>query len=262
MNLSFIYNTPAGIIVLIVFIMMMISNWLGFRVKLYYNSIPGLSLDESPSAEGALLGLLALLLAFTFSMSSSRYELRKQIIVEEANDIGTAVLRADLYPDSIRNLFRADFKKYVDSRIAYYDVGFDEKKIQTALANSNEISSRIWKRAAALGQDPRNLALTNQMIPAVNAMIDIVTTRDAARNAHVPDVILFVLFLLLITGSFIVGYGRKGKRTDWINILVFALMTALTVYLILDLDRPRRGIITLDTSEDKMVELRSMFNVN
>ena len=111
MTLSFIYNTPAGIIVLILFILMMISNLVGYQLKLYYNKkTSGLLPDEPTSAEGALLGLLALLLGFTFSMSSSRYDTCRQIIVEEANDIGTAILRADLYPDSIRNLFRADFK--------------------------------------------------------------------------------------------------------------------------------------------------------
>ena len=69
----------------------------------------------------ALFGLSAFVLAFTFRMSAERYSNVRDIIVEEANDMGTAVLRSHLYSDSVRNEFRNDFRKYIQARLAYYN---------------------------------------------------------------------------------------------------------------------------------------------
>jgi hypothetical protein len=95
-----------------------------------------------------------LLLAFTFGMSLNRYDKRMDVIIEEANDIGTAVLRADLYPEAERQLFRADFKRYVEARIAYFDAGADTKKIMDAKLEASEIAEQIWRRPSQLSSNP------------------------------------------------------------------------------------------------------------
>ena len=88
-------------------------------------------------------------------------------------------------------------------------------------------------------------------------MIDITTTRDAQRLAKVPPLILFILAILILTSSFLVGYGQQGKRNlIWVG--AFALMTTITLYLILELDRPKRGLINLNREEHKIIELREM----
>jgi hypothetical protein len=109
-----------------------------------------------------------------------------------------------------------------------------------------------------LSQDKDNTLRSQQMVPALNSMIDIITTRDAERNAHVPESILWMLFLLTLAGSFVMGYGSSNKRYNWIIVSSFALMTVMTIYLILDLDRPRRGIINMDETNAKVVELKDM----
>ncbi|MCW3082839.1 MAG: hypothetical protein JWP12_205 [Bacteroidetes bacterium] len=259
--MSLLYNIPTLLITLLLFATMCGMDWLGFKTRTLKNKKkPSEENAGLGTLEGALLGLLALLLAFTFNLSASRYDARRDVIVEEANDIGTAVLRADLYPDSVRTLYRADFKKYLEARIDYYNAGIDEQKVKKALDDAAAISASIWNRTAALAQDAKNFTRTNQMVPAVNAMIDVVSTRDDKRLMRVPDSILWLLFLLCLAASFIVGYGRKGKTLDWIIVVGFGLMTCMTVYLILDLDRPNRGIITTDDAHAKMMDLRNMMN--
>lgn len=260
MNFSLLEILPAHIVALILLLAMIVMTWLGnffaaFRTK----RNPELVSEGIGSLEGALLGLVALLLAFTFSMSASRYEERRHIIIEEANVIGTAILRADLYPDSIRAAFRKDFEAYVEERIEYFEAGTDTTRILESLARCNAIAMKLWNRATTLGHDPKNLISTNQMIPALNQMIDIVTTRFATSLAKVPKSILWLLFLLCLVASFVVGYGRKGKKLDWVMVAGFSLMTSLAIYLILDLDRSRRGIITMDNAHERIVDLREMF---
>ena len=94
-----------------------------------------------------------------------------------------------------------------------------------------------------------------QMLPALNTMIDSVSKREEARNAHIPDSILWLLFALCFAGSFIAGYANKSAKTDWVVLCTYSLMTILTIYIILDLDRPRRGIITSQRAHENMSEL-------
>ena len=261
MNFSILITLPAYFVAFFLFIAMVFAAWVGNRfAKIRLKKNPDIFSEGIGSLEGALLGLVALLLAFTFSMSASRFDERRHAIVAEANIIGTAILRADLYPDSIRTTFRKDFKQYVEARIDYYTAGADINKVLDALNKSNVIAHKIWNKAADLGKDPAYFVSTNQMIPALNDMIDIITTRLAGGLARVPDSIVWLLFLLCVVGSFVVGYGNKGKKLDWIVIVGFCLMISLTIYLILDLDRPRRGFINMDSANQRIVDLRGMFD--
>jgi surface polysaccharide O-acyltransferase-like enzyme len=97
------------------------------------------------------------------------------------------------------------------------------------------------------------------MIPALNDMIDVVTSRDSARLARVPDPIFWLLIILTLLGSLIIGYSKKEKKNDWIVLSIYSLMTVITIYTIIDLDRPRQGIIKTDTAHQKIIELRNLF---
>jgi len=240
----------------ILFLVMIAVYWVGFKLSLRQKNKAGHGFGP---VEGSVLGLLALLLAFTFSMSAYRYDTRRQVLIEEANIIGTAILRADLYHDTERRLFRADFKDYLEARIAFYEAGFDQEKIEADLQRSGNISAKIWDRAALLAHDRDNLISSSQMIPALNSMIDIVTTRNAARHATVPDSILWVLFVLCTISSFLVGYNREEIVSSWVVIIVFALMISASIFLILDLDRPSQGSITLAEANKNIIDLRNMF---
>lgn len=253
MKESLIYRTDAWLLCTVLFLVMIGMVWFGTILRKRRGK------ETSPSAiEGSLFGLLGLLLAFTFSMSASRYDARKAIIVDEANDIGTALLRSDLYSDSLRNAFRNDFNNYIKARIDYYEAGRDTGLISKAKQRTNDFAALLWSKAATASKDPKNLAATNQMIPALNAMIDATTLREAAGKGRVPDSIVLLLFILSLSCSFFAGYViPTNEKMEKITILGFILLTVVVIYVILDLDRPRRGIINMDEQQQYFKALLS-----
>ena len=207
--------------------------------------------------EGALLGLVSLLLSFTFNKSASNYEQRRKLVVEEANGISTVLLRSDLYPDTLRLQFRKDLKDYVAARVEYYEAKNDESRIQEMLARAETLAQKIWKRASDEAGQPGDVK-SMQMIPAVNNMMDALSKREEARQAYTPDEIICLLFILIWAGSLMVGFAGKSKKPDWIILCTYSLMTVLTTFIIFDLDRPVRGMITTHAIHHNMEHLIEM----
>ena len=254
MNASFIYSTNAWVLCTLLFLLMMIASFVGFRAR-QRNLSAGENLGP---VEGSLFALLGLLLAFTFGMSGSRYDSRRAVMIQEVNNIGTAVLRADMYDDSNRIAFRKDFKKYIEARVAYYNT--DEAKVSAAKELASKYAGSLWERAASLSKNPAYLAASNQMIPALNEMIDITTVREASMRTKVPDIILLLLFIISIACSCLAGFEIPvSKRINWITVGGFALLTVLVIYVIMDLDQPRRGLINLDANQQLMKDLLNSF---
>src|SRR3982751_5511971 len=112
-------NIPTWLVALGIFILMITFNWLGYRYrKMQIRKNPE-DVDTLGPMEGSLLGLMGLMLAFSFSMAASKFENRRVIIIDEANNIATAMRNSSLFPDSVRNLFLGNFKQYVEARISY-----------------------------------------------------------------------------------------------------------------------------------------------
>jgi len=255
MKHSFLYDTDAWIICSILFVLMTGMVYLGLFLR--HKTIT--SAEGLGPVEASLFGLLALLLAFTFGEADSRFDARRRIITTEANNIGTAILRADMYADSDRIAFRKDFARYVEARLNYYEAKRDEVKVAAAKEDANTHAASLWKRAASLSKDPANLAASNQMIPALNAMIDITTEREAASKATVPESILLLLFVISLCCSFFIGYCvAHDKRLNRLAVGGFIFLTTIVIYVIMDLDRPRRGIINLDSNQQYIRDLRTM----
>jgi hypothetical protein len=253
---SLLYETDAWIICSFLLVGMLGMFYIGlfFRRRFQKNMEGGLGAIES-----ALFGLLALILAFTFGQADSRYNQRRGVVIEESNDIGTAILRADMYVDSERVAFRKDFLNYVNSRISFYESGRNMAVINKLNDSSNFYASHLWNRATRLSKDPANLAASNQMIPALNTMIDITTTRNAALEATIPESILLLLFSLSMICCFFIGYSVDDKKK--LNRLAFAgfiILITMVIFVILDLDRPRRGFINLDRSQQHIKDLLQM----
>ena len=244
-------------------LLLIFINYLGYRFKnIHIRKFPGTEHVGIGPTEGSLLGLTALLLSFTFGMTATKYELRRQHIVAETNEIGTTILRCDLFPDSARKLLRADLKNYLETRITYYAVGDDEELIKKSLEESDSISKIIWNRAAVLSHDLNNRVATEQMVPSLNSTIDITTTREAARRATVPGMILIVLSTLIIVSAFLSGYGSKNLERNKVLVLAFAFITTLALYLVVDMDKPRQGFVNLNSTEQLLVNLRNLLTEN
>jgi hypothetical protein len=207
---------------------------------------------------GTLVGLLALLLAFTFGMANNRFDATRELVMEEANNIGTAIKRVEIYPDSIQNVLKHALRNYVEMRIQYFEVGHDETLIHNAYLQSADSLDKIWRIAVEFNKKESDIELKARFLPAVNDMMDIITARLVARESTVPPPLFYFLFCLSLTVSFLLGYADTGK-IDWIVALGFTLMLSLTIYAILDIDRPRRGLITLDKVHERIYELRDAF---
>jgi hypothetical protein len=254
------YSIPAlaisGVIFTCIILFYLTGVWVG-RVQRKNN--PDAKAEGVGPFEGALLGLLALLLSFTFNMSASRYDTRRGLLIQEANAISTVLSYTDLYPDSIRREFRKDLQQYFETRILYRSAGIDEVKIGVALRDARKISDQIWQRAARLSKENPIVSSYNLMLSAINDMISVVTSRDAARLARVPEPIIWLLIILTFLGSLIIGYSKKEKKNDWVVLSIYSLMTVITIFIIIDLDRPRRGVIKTSTAHQKIDNLRDLF---
>jgi len=260
MDSSFIHNTDALVLCIFLFIAMIAMVALGrIAGKLWRKE------EDEPkggvnSLLAALFALFGFILAFAFGMSGSRYENVRNVIVDEANDIGTAVLRADLYSDSVRDAFRADFKKYLEARIAYYDNATNMALLDKAKEDAAKAGGDLWARAMQQSKLPNMLIPSNNMVPALNAMFDIATTREVILKARVPDVIVWMLFILALASSFIAGFTSLAIRhKDWIVVTGFALLSSMIIYITLDLGRPMRGIIKAEMGQQAILDLRKMF---
>ena len=214
------------------------------------------------AAEGAIFGLLGLLIAFSFSGAASRFEERRHLITEEANDIGTAWLRIDLLPPDAQPEMRALFRSYLDSRLATYQVATDPQAVATRLAASAELQNRIWAKAGQNVHRPgASSAAPMLLLPALNAMFDIATTRVRATENHPPMVVFMLLPALMLIGAVLVGFDlAENKVRQPLHITAFATVMALTVYVIVDLEFPRYGLIRIDSSDHVLVDLRKSMN--
>lgn len=254
------YSIPALAISGVIFICIILFYLTGVWVGRYQRkNNPDAKAEGVGPFEGALLGLLALLLSFTFNMSASRYDTRRALIIQEANNISAVLSCADLYPDSNRREFRKDLQQYVEARILYRNAGIDEVKIAETIHDARKISDQIWQRAAHLSRENPTVIPYNRMLSALNDMTGMVTSRDAARLARVPEPILWLLIILTFLGSLIIGYSKKEKKNDWVVLSIYSLMTVITIFIIIDLDRPRRGVIKTDTAHQKIDNLRDLF---
>jgi len=211
--------------------------------------------------EGAIFGLLGLLIAFTFSGAASRFDARRQLIVQEANAIGTAYLRLDLLPASTQPGLRDAFRRYVDSRLEIYRKIPDLDAARAAFAASTRIQHEIWSTAVSACRSDPNPPSTMLLLPALNEMIDITTTRLAAAQTHPPPIIFVMLGALALLSALLAGYAMgTGKGHNWVYILGFVAVISVTVYVILDIEFPRLGFIRLDAFDQLLVDLRNSMN--
>lgn len=210
------------------------------------------------TVETAIYALLGLMVAFTFSGASSRFDTRRAQTVQEANAIGTAYLRLDLLPAAAQPALRAKFRLYTDERVAVYGALPDVKASDAHMARANALQGEIWADSiAALRGAPPQASLL--LVPALNDMIDITTTRAISLRTHTPAVILGALVLLTLACALLVGYGLAGGKPFATNLhmIGFAFMMTVTLYVILDLDHPRLGLIRLDYVDQAFIDLRA-----
>ena len=211
------------------------------------------------AAESAIFALFGLLIAFTFSGAAARFDSRRAQIADEANAIGTAYLRVDLLSPADQPDVRRMFREYVDSRLAIYRKLPDVAAALVELQRSGALQSGLWVRVVAGTKVPEahpNAAML--LLPALNQMFDITTTRTMAARTHPPMVIYQLLFLLGLGCALLAGHAMAGEKTwSWLHAVGFAAFIALATYVILEIEFPRAGLIRISDFDEVLVELRN-----
>ena len=213
------------------------------------------------AVEGAVFGMLGLMIAFTFSGAASRFDGRRALVVEEANDIGTAWLRIDLLRTEDQGPLRELFRRYLDSRLETYRNAGNLDLAMAEYARSTTLQNEIWARAVAAGREAPTPQATMLLLPALNQMIDITTTRLVATRNHPPPAVFILLVALALAGALLAGFAMaENKNRSWVHMLAFAAVLATTVWITIDLEYPRVGLIRVDSADAVLVDLRKSMN--
>lgn len=229
----------------------------GFRLGRRHSNV----CDESDRAQigalqAAVLGLLALLLGFTFLMAVSRFDTRKSLVLDEANAIGTSFLRSKLLPAVQRDEAPGLLRAYVAARLAFDSARNDLDRIETANAEASRIEGQLWTLAAAAASQDQRSVPTGLFIQSLNEVIDIREKRQAALDNHVPEAVIYLLLTVSVAALCLVAYGcGLANRRRMASNAIVGLLIALVLTIILDIDRPRRGLIQV--SQDSLLRLKA-----
>lgn len=194
--------------------------------------------SEESYAITAVLGLLALLMGFTFSLAIDRYDVRRKLVIDEANAIGTAYLRAQLLAAPHRERISSLLARYVDNRIELANAA--PGTATAALARNDSLLVELWAAQVAAIDSMQHTPLATSSVEAMNAVIDLDSERKAARRAHVPTEVFAVLIVYLVFTAGLLGYVLRGSRGRALAVSLLFLFT-LALLLVIDLDRPSLG---------------------
>jgi len=250
------YSQSSVLIVLGLFIFMLLAMEIGFRSGRRKQASVAEAITQANSVLVSMLGLLALLLAFTFSAALQRFEDRSQTVVAEANAIGTTYLRARLLPGEMRDEVQALLRQYLDVRIQEGRVDATDPELYESLLHQAKLmEAQLWNHAVRAAELDKSVVTSGLFIQSLNELIDTSTTRNAALNRQVPEIVLFLMIATIVLTTATLGYasGIAGHRVT-LAAFVLLILIALVVYLIIDLDRPRRGVIQV--SHESMLSLQ------
>jgi uncharacterized protein YneF (UPF0154 family) len=241
------------------FLAMLMCLEIGFQIGRRRMGETGEQPDEGSGViEAAIFGLLGLLLAFSFAGGEGRLDARRQLIVHEANAISTAYLRLDLLPDSEQPRMRHLFREYLDTRLEVHENLSDDEARARVVTRASQIQHEIWVQAVVASRLDASQNIGRLLLPALNEMIDVTTSREIALQTHMPPLIFVLLICIALLSGVLAGYAMtKGRRRSWVHGLIFAAVISVTIYAVLDLDSPRSGLIRLDAADSALQELRS-----
>ncbi len=238
---------------LALFLALLFFSELGFYLGRYHYAKEGA--DASPHDAGALTGvvyaLLGLMIAFTFSAATSRFDNHRDLILKEANAIGTSYLRIDLLPAEFQTELRPLYRHYTQNRIDTY------QKISTDINQALKMNDQglamqhdIWQKTVAASLASQSPAAQTAVINALNDMIDVANERLASLRKRPPMIIFMMLFALSAIASALAGYKLAEKpKPPRVQVIIFALALAGTMYVVSDLGLPRVGFFTIQATD-------------
>lgn len=252
MDVALLESFPIYVVYICIAIFILFSFEVGYQIGKHAH----IRLDkEAPSAlgpmVGGILGMLAFVLAFTFSMAASQHNIRKQYVIDEANVIGTAYLRSDLIDEQHGTEVKRLLRDYVDTR-----VGANSDNVDTLYARSTELHELLWAQASSAAIKVPNTN-TSLLVQSINDVIDMHENRVAAALINrIPDIIrltvIIIASLTLMTLGIQAGLGVSRRL---VAVIPLALAFAALATVIVDLDRPLRGLIKVE--QQAMINLQT-----
>ena len=204
---------------------------------------------EGPSSvvEASMYSLLALLLAFSYSLAVGRYDARRAVFIDETNSIGTTYLRTQLLGPVVAAQMRTLLREYIRERLEYVtseDASPEQALIQD---DSAALQRRMWSLAMKeAARDPRSTMIP-LLVSSLNETIDLSTKERAALSAHIPDIVLSLLIgLIVVTAGMLGAMFARIRQHAVAPRVVYALALAIAIGLVFDLDRPQRGLIRVN----------------
>ena len=215
-----------------------VGAWLGGRSRRDAEEIP-----ETGTLTGAALGLLALLLAFSFSLALSRYEARLNWVLEEANAISSTANFALMLPEPAQKPILNLLRVYTGVRIGL-GVPYDPAKLERDIVRSLELQNQLWQQATAVTAAAPQSLPTYRFVASLNEMNNIHERRLTALRYHIPEAVIFLLIVVAMVATGFTGYhaGARSSRGR-VATLIMSLTIAVVIMLVIDLDRPARGLI-------------------
>lgn len=205
--------------------------------------------------QASVLGLLALLLGFTFSLASYRYDGRRLLAIDEANALGTTYMRAQTLPEPYRSNLSRMLSRYIDLRLGTPQTINDPASSARVLRQTDRLQQEMWGQAAEVARK-QPTPVTAVFLTSLNESIDLFASRKAEYYARVPATILWIMSPIAVLALALVGYGfgLSGQRGILLVLLV-SVMIAGVIVMIVDLDQPQRGPTRI--SQETMLDLRS-----
>lgn len=239
------FEQSSAVIALVLLACILITIEIGFRVGCRQQEASEGTKSQINAIQASVLGVLALLIGFTFSLSLQRYDTRSQAVIDEANAIGTTYLRSQLLPAGMRAEVGALLDDYLEIRVRTSGVNLvDSGNRDRLLQQANQIVDQLWRYARQAAEQDPGPVTSGLFIQALNELIDAYGRRNAALDRHVPEIVFMLLFVTLLMAGSTLGYasGLSRHRAVFPTLIMVALIV-LMVFLIIDLDRPRRGLI-------------------
>ena len=207
----------------------------------------------------ALLGLLALLLAFAFGMAADRYSERQQLVTEEANILHRVLLYGSLLPAPARAQFQKSFREFVDARLAFFDAVQNLVAVEEAIDRTEKLHGQLWGLVRDEAQRDPPMKGFDGATAALNDEWSVHRQRVHAFEDRVPDGVIFLLFGGTILAMATVGFaGGMANHRMAVGKWLLVILIGGTIFVVLDLDRPRRGIFRI--SQEPIVHIKELLN--
>lgn len=245
-------------LIVILYISVELGRWFGvIQLKRH----PKHKLEVMTVAESSVFGLLALLIAFTFSGAYERYENRKLHVITQANAFDAVYNYLDFVPNKYKARIHKNISAYLDAYLdAYNHIPFTSL-VDSALDRALALEDQIWHDTVLAVGDIANVSIGQSVAQAIINVFDTSHTGISLTRVHPPGIIFILMVVLAALGAFLIGYdAAESKQKRHVHVLCYVLLTAFIINIIINLEYPRTGFIRLNNFDSILLDAKNHNN--